>query len=135
MSTQQKSALYMLVVSLAAVAAYGVLLLRFGPDVALAGFAVMGLTGLEPLLFRRGTVDERDRLLTRKANMYAFGAYHLFIVGFCMLVWLVRFRADVPTIPVSLLPLLVWGSVAVMLIVRSAAILVLERRALDQAAA
>ena len=131
MSNQQKSALYLLVVALAALIAAGVLLIAAGPAVAPAGFAVFALGGLAPVLFPERQRDERERHLARRAAVGGGLASYLFIVITCMGIWFLRFRRDDPQIDVAILPVIVMGAASVLVIVRSAALLVLARRPLE----
>ncbi|MDY0109443.1 MAG: hypothetical protein RBT60_05855 [Candidatus Krumholzibacteria bacterium] len=132
MATQQKSAWYQLIVGLTAVLSYLVLRLRVHPDVAPAAFAVIALVALVPVLFPREVRDERERLIADCALVAGGSASYLFVVGICMLIWWTRYRNEPPTVDVALLPLLAVGACAVLLIVRSAAVLVLHSRSLDQ---
>jgi len=106
-SNQQKSALYVLVVGILAILTYLVLLIFVDPNVAPAAMAVLALTAATPLLFPMKTVDERERHLARSAE---------------------------PTIAVTVLPQIVMGACVVLLMVRSATLLVLTRRPLDLSA-
>ncbi len=133
MSTQQKSALYQLIVGLLAVAAYVVLHIAVSPKVAPAAMALLALTGATPLLFRRELGDERERYLARRAAVFGFAASYLFVVAMCMGLWFARARAGVATVGVWVLPLVVMGAFASLVIARALALLLLAARPLDVA--
>lgn len=131
MSTQQKSALYQLIFALASVALYALLYFTVSAAVAPAAMALMAPIGAVPLLFRREVSDERERYLARLAVGVGFAASYLFVVALCMGVWLRHFVSGESTVSIDLLPLIAAGSMASMLIVRSATVLLLAPRALD----
>ena len=134
MSNQQKSALYVLVVGILAILTYLVLLIFVDPNVAPAAMAILALTAATPLLFSMKTVDERERHLARRAAVAGGTASYLFLVAVCMIIWLLRYRSAEPTIAVTVLPQIVMGACVVLLVVRSATLLVLTRRPLDLSA-
>ena len=131
MSIQQKSALYQLVVTLAAVAAYLIFLATAGPKVALAAFALLAPVGLTPLLFRGEVGDERERHVARRATVLGFGASYLTMVVLCSAFWARQWLAGEGTVDIDVLPLIVEGALVAALLVRALAVLVLVPRAWD----
>lgn len=131
MSTQQKSALYQLIVALASVALYAVLHFTVSAAVAPAAMALLALTGAVPVVFRHEVSDERERYLARQAAGAGFAASYLFLVVLCMGVWFQHFRSGEATVGIDLLPVIAGGTCAVALIVRAAVLLLLAPRALD----
>lgn len=131
MSTLQKSALFELSIALLTIVAYAVLALRVGPLAATAAFSITALIALEPILFRRPWIDERDRLLIRRAGVTAGMASYLVVVVACMGVWAARFRAPDPRIDVAVLPGIVMIAAVTLLLVRATTLLLLANRALE----
>lgn len=131
MSNHQKTALYNLIIGLIIVAAYLILLALFGAKVAPVSFAFFALTALTPWLFQDGSNDERERAITRRAGLVGGMTSYSFVVVTAMLIWAIRFRADPPTIDVTVLPTLVMGAAVVLLLTHSSAVLWLYRRPLD----
>ena len=134
MSNQQKSALYVLVVGILTILTYLVLLIFVNPDVASAAMALVALTAAAPVVFPMKTVDERERHLARRAAVAGGVASYLFMIAVCMIIWLLRYRSAEPTIAVTVLPQIAMGACVVLLVVRSATLLVLARRPLDLSA-
>jgi hypothetical protein len=112
-------------------AAVGVLAATVGMPATKAGFAflgLLGLMGLEPILFRKKRsqpaveFDERDLQIDKRAALGAFAGSYLFFVAACMATWfVVGFNGKVS---VNLLPLIVVGGAVTSQIIRSIAILV-----------
>ena len=73
-------------------------------------------------------------LSNRRAAVAGGTASYLFLIAVCMIIWLLRYRSAEPTIAVTVLPQIVMGACVVLLVVRSATLLVLTRRPLDLSA-
>jgi hypothetical protein len=131
MSTQQKSALYQLIVGLLTVALYAFLHFTVSAAVAPSATALLALTGGVPWLFRREVTDERELLLARRAALAGFAAAYLFVVVLCMVTWWLRYSSGESTVGIELLPMIVAGTFVMTLIVRSAMVLLLAPRAMD----
>jgi len=131
MSNHQKTALFNLIVGLLILAGYLVLLALFDAKVAPVSFAFFALTALTPWLFKESVQDERERAITRRAGLIGGMTSYSFVVVTAMLIWALRFRADPPTIDVSVLPTLVMGACVVLLLTHSSAVLWFYRRPLD----
>ncbi len=131
MSNQQKSALYVLAIGLLTVVAYVTLFIVVSPAVAPAAMAILALTAGVPFLFHDEVVDERERHLALRAGLAGGVAAYLFLIAVCMIVWFIRYRSADPTIDVNVLPVIAMGACVVMMIVRSATLLVLSERPMD----
>ncbi|MEZ4386037.1 MAG: hypothetical protein R3D98_00380 [Candidatus Krumholzibacteriia bacterium] len=131
MSNLQKSAWFGLSVAIATVLACLVLLALFGPLVATAGFSVYALTALMPFLYGGGPVDERERLVSRRAGLAGGMASYLWLCLICMLLWFLRYRDADPRIDVNVLPAIVAGAAIALLLVRSLTVLILVGRPLE----
>ena len=91
MNAEQKRAWLGVATMIACVGSYLVLLPLFGPIVATAGFAFYGINGFAGLIGRGERVDERDRMIARRATLAgAMASYMAFILG-CMGTWFVVF--------------------------------------------
>lgn len=106
-----------------------VLSLKLGFPKAYAGFAFMGifgLSGLSPVIFRKkpGEVelDERDRMIQRRASWVGFGASYGFFGLVCMTTWFVI--GPKGSISVNVLPQIFIGGMITMFFVHSVAILI-----------
>ena len=88
MSTTPKHAWFNLVIVVLGTVAVAALSPVLGIQRAQGGFAVLGLLGLGPFLFRgrRGTVmsDERDELIRRRSVMIAYGVFWVVFVAACV---------------------------------------------------
>ena len=102
MHPQQKHARFNLIVTssalVPAVLGYVLLYIFFGPTVAMAAFAFLGISGLMGLggfFYRKSkdsptvTMDERDEDIRRKAMLIAWGVGWLFWGLICMVPWFV----------------------------------------------
>lgn len=113
MVRQQKIAWFAIVVFLLTLITFVVLLYFVRPIVAVAGFAVFGLSGLAPLLFRKKThpaevdIDERDKAIGKTAALAAaMMSYGAFILT-CMLTWEVCRHQDKEVVSIHVLPIIV----------------------------
>ena len=131
MSRQQKYAWFILALFVIAVGAYLVAMPFIGPLPALGAVGFLGFAGLGPLFFRKKSgqhepvMDERDKLIQLKAGHHAFlAAYEWYILA-CMGVWAFnRGWTGEGTVPVFVLPLFVFGGMAIHLLAYAIAVLV-----------
>jgi len=100
-----------------------------GAWVATAAFALCGVNGLSPLIWRLGETDERDLSIARRATLGgAMASYLAFILG-CMGTWFVVFAFQrQEQVTVHIMGTITILSGCVFLFVRSVAILVLYGR-------
>jgi len=131
MSPQQRAAWFKLIVALAVVVLYAALVPFVGPKHALVAFAICGLWGLEPFFFRKGPdgkrpiLDERDHLISIRAQVAGLWIFWEFLLAACMIIWAtLRYYYHRQTISVDLLPQLFLGSVVIFQIAYSLAILI-----------
>jgi hypothetical protein len=127
---QQRYAIFNLLVALAALTLFAGLIPVIGPARAQAGFAVLSLSALGPLFFRRRTgeviSDERDRSIFLRATQLSFLVFWLLLVGGLMAAWfLLRGKS---AISVDALPLIVWLGAVALFVCQSTCILILYRR-------
>jgi hypothetical protein len=114
-----KEGLYWLILLALTAAVYGVLAIFLGPTAACGAFGLLGLAGLQPLLYRkRGKTvvwDERDTRIHYYANNVAFGTVWLVFTSLLMGVWITVYGyGGHSTISVHILPnLLMIGSIVV----------------------
>lgn len=133
MNAEQKVAWFTLVVCLAAISAAGLLHWHYGFPMAFAGFALLGLTGFNPILLRSASAnqavdcDERDRMILRRATVAGGMVSYLIFVLACMGAWFLHFSTGKQDIDISILPLIVCLGGIGLLTARSLAILILYR--------
>jgi hypothetical protein len=141
MNTEQKVAWFLII--LCCVSSFGFLALIpfLGPTVSLSVFSILGLYGFSPWIFRakkrtvKISVDERDRLIIRKATLAgAISSYSVFVIG-CMLPWFIYMYQGKKVINIMILPFIMLCGVIVLLLVRSIVLLVLYNREVDYARA
>jgi len=132
MARQEKHAWFNLAVFGVGLLLFLMLLPRVGFRAATSAFAVCGLWGVGIFFFYPGrtkwkdVLDERDLLIQRRSTIVAHCAFWgLFVIGQMTLWELNRERG---TIDVGILPLTVFGGMAVIVVVGSIATLVLYRR-------
>ena len=132
MSRQQKYAWFILALFVIAVGAYFVAMRFIGPLPALGVGGFIGFAGLGgPLFFRKKSgqhepvMDERDKLIKSKAEHHSLlAAYEWYILA-CMGAWAFnRGWTGEGTVPVVVLPLFVFGGMAVHLLAYAIAVLV-----------
>ena len=133
MNSEQKRAWF--VVGVFAVVLAGVLVV-----VPFAGWGAFGVTGLlgfwglTPLLFRKkrypGQVatDERDRMILEKATLGGGMTSYLWFVLACMVLWFIHMYQGKKTISIHVLPFIVLGGAAALMVVRAVATLILYGR-------
>ncbi len=109
--------------------AIAILYFKVGMPKALAGIGFMGIAGLggfSPLIFQtekgKVTLDERDRLINRRAALAGFGASYLLVGLACMIPFLIF--GPKASISVSWLPNIWAGTFLTAFFVHSIAILV-----------
>ena len=132
MNAEEKSAWFVIGVSVVTLVAFLILIPLLGFKVALGSFGLFGFAGFTPLFFRKqpGQVvaDERDRIIVRKAAVAGGMSSYLVFVAGCMAAWLIKMVRSEATIDIAVLPLLVFFGAVVLFLVRSVALLVLYRR-------
>jgi hypothetical protein len=91
MNAEQKRARLAVWSGVACLIGYIALVPFLGPWVATAAFALFGLNGLAGLIGRGEQLDERDKVIQRRATLGgAMASYMAFILG-CMGTWFVAF--------------------------------------------
>jgi hypothetical protein len=127
MVRQQRFALFNLIISVSALTAFAVLIPALGTRRAQAGFAVMALIALGPMLFRARAAevsgDERDRAIHLRATQITAGILWLLFVSAMMasLYWFPAIRfADFASA-------VVWLGAAALFICHSTCLLILYR--------
>ena len=109
--------------------AIAILYVKVGMPKALAGLGFMGIAGLggfSPLIFQtekgKVTLDERDRLINRRAALAGFGTSYLLVGLACMIpLFILGLKAS---ISVTWLPYIFMGAGLSMFFVHSVAILI-----------
>ena len=137
MNMQQKVACFNLAVFATAAAAYGALVLLWGPLPAFAAFGIFGLWGLTPFFYlrRKGKVlvDERDQLVILRAVLAGYSIFWVCFVSACMITWgVIRYYKYQDTVSVDVLPLLVGGGMIVFMVSHSVAVLIQYGRSRDR---
>jgi hypothetical protein len=124
MNAEQKRAWLGVATGVLCLLGFVALLPMLGPGPATAAFALFGVNGLSPLLFRREETDERDRAIARRATLGgAMASYCAFVLG-CMGTWFVVFGAlGRESVPVHLLPQITILGLVVLWVVRSLLVL------------
>jgi len=139
MTRQQKMAWYNLAVFGVAVLAYLGLWPVLGPVPALGAVGVCGLWGLSPLFFRkpRGAVvvDERDQLISLRAQVAGLWIFWECFVAAVMLTWGISRWYDCQTISIDALPWLVFGGMIIYVVTHSIAVLAQYGRSGDHESA
>ena len=109
--------------------AIAILYVKVGMPKALAGLGFMGIAGLggfSPLIFQtekgKVTLDERDRLINRRAALAGFGTSYLLVGLACMIPFFIL--GPKASISVSWLPYIFGGVGLNMFFVHSVAILI-----------
>ena len=114
--------------------AFGALALTVGVAVAPAGFALFGLTGLTPLLFRKKAdvrevdVDERDKMIAQKATLGAGIASFEAAVLLCMGAWFAYMLQGKEAISIHILPMVVFVTSIVLWTTRAIVVVVMYGR-------
>lgn len=135
MTALRRKAVFQLVVVGLAALAVGIMYASTGDVmVSLAGFAVLGLLGVRPVLKRRRgqrrlVYDERDETILRRARLAGHAALWLALVAWGVGV-VVRFAwlGDSRSVPLVWVAPVVWVAWWLVTGVRSVAILVLDSR-------
>ena len=132
MTVAEKRAWYVLAVCVLSLIAIAVIYRLTGSGTrASAGFAVMGLTGLMPLIGlkrkRAGEVveDERDNAIRQRAARIAFGVVWLF--AFLSFTALLLTRGDHGIVSVSAIGAALWTAFVLVYAVHSIATIVMYR--------
>jgi hypothetical protein len=134
MSAIKKHAVFNLIVIGATVAFYLSLMFFVGPARARGAFGLFGLLGFGVLFYKkRGRqrvdaeppYDERDWDIERRAHTIAFAVFWLVFVGVC--VGAAFICGDAATIPVKILPMVVFVAWGIWQGAQSAAVLIQYR--------
>ncbi len=134
MAPEQKQSWWIVGCFIAAVAASVVLTAVAGIRIAPAGFGVLGLGGLAPLIFPEKRVsgrvarDERDKAIAEKATLGGGWSSYLAFLLACMIPWFIYRFSGRKVISIHVLPVIVMCGMLVFMLVRSVAILVLYGR-------
>jgi uncharacterized Tic20 family protein len=137
MSRQEQIAWFTASVVLVAATVFLVMIPVFGMPRATAAFSILALLGFIPLLAwrRRGDrevmADERDRAINSKATLIGYTVFWLFFVLSCMVPY--TMYNEQGSMPVEVLPLILWLGFSVLQLVRAVATIVQYRRGLQNA--
>lgn len=132
-NTEEKAAWFTIVVCTLSLIGFAILYSLYGSPVAFAAFSVLGFTGFTPILFRsrkgdpRTSIDERDRLIIRKATVAGGMSSYVIFVLVSMGVWFVQFSQGNREIEISILPFVVLCGGVTLFLTRSIALIVLYR--------
>jgi hypothetical protein len=132
-NTEEKAAWFTIVVCTLSLIGFAILYSLYGSPVAFAAFSVLGFTGFTPILFRprkgdpRTSIDERDRLILRKATVAGGMSSYVIFVLVSMGVWFVQFSQGNREIEISILPFVVLCGGVTLFLTRSIALIVLYR--------
>lgn len=128
MTPLYKEGLYWLILLAVTTVAYGVAAIFVGPVPASGTFGLLGLAGLQPLLYRKRRQavvwDERDTLISHRALIAAYSIFWLAFTLGVMGVWGVFFFRRQEMISVHVLPQIVFGGTIIFLTTRAVAIVV-----------
>jgi hypothetical protein len=131
MPTLYKEGVYWLVLLAGTVAVYVALMVFVGPIRATAAFGLLGVAGLQPLLYRKRSQavvwDERDTQIAHRAVIAGYSIFWLAFTLGIMGLWGGYFYSGQETISVHVLPLLVLGGTFVFMTVRAIAIVIQYR--------
>ncbi len=128
MSPLYKEGLYWLILLAGTTLAYAVAAVFVGPVPAAGTFGLLGLGGLQPLLYRKRRQavvwDERDTQISRNALIAGYSVFWLAFTLGVMSLWSVFFFGGQEMIPVHVLPSIVFGGTIIFVTTRSVAIVV-----------
>jgi hypothetical protein len=131
MPTLYKEGVYWLVLLAVTAASYVALMVFLGPIPATGAFGLLGLSGLQPLLYykRSQTVvwDERDTQIAHRAVIAGYSIFWLAFTLGIMGLWGSYFYSGRETISVNVLPFLVMGGFLVFMTARAVAIVIQYR--------
>jgi hypothetical protein len=126
-----REGIYWLVLLVVTAGVYVAILVFLGPVAAAGAFGLLGLAGLQPLLYRkRGQAvvwDERDTQIAHRAVIAGYSVFWLAFTLGVMGVWAVLFYGGLSTVSVHLLPLIVLVGTVVFMTARAVAIVVQYR--------
>ena len=130
MLASERHALFNAIVASAALVLFAALIPSVGPVRAQAGFAVLGLTALGRIFYRRKeariVTDERDQHIAMRALQIGFAVFWVIFVEGIVAAYFIRRSSGM--ISISVLPFIVWMGWAVFQLAHSAALLILYRR-------
>ena len=126
-----KEGLYWLILLAATTLVYAILAIFIGPIPAAGAFGLLGVSGLQPLLYlkRRQAVvwDERDTQIAYRALIAGYSVFWLAFTLGTMSLWTAVYYGGHSTISVHVLPNLIWGGFVVFMTARAVAIVVQYR--------
>jgi uncharacterized membrane protein len=131
MSPLYKEAIYWLLLLAVTTAVYAALVPFIGPIAAQGAFGLLGLGGLQPLLYRkRGQTvvcDERDIQIAHRALIAGYSVFWLaFTLGITGL-WAALYQGGHSMVSIHVLPNIVCGGLIVFMTARAVAIIVQYR--------
>jgi hypothetical protein len=128
MTPLYKEGLYWLILLAITAVIYGILAAFIGPTGACGAFGLLGIAGLQLLLYRKqGQMvlwDERDTQIARNALIGGYSVFWLFFTLGLMSIWAVEYYGGHKTISVHVLPIIVCGGMIVFATTRAIAIVV-----------
>ena len=133
MNTEQKVAWFTIVVCTLTLMSFVTLHSLYGSPAAFAAFSLMAVTGFSPILFRkhkndqRTSLDERDRIILRKAGVAGGMLSYTIFVLVTMGTWFVQFSRGRDEVEISILPLIVICGAMTLFLTRSITLIVLYR--------
>lgn len=133
MNTEQKVAWFTIVVCSLTLMSFVTLHTLYGSPGAYAAFSLMALTGFNPILFRkhkedqRTSLDERDRIILRKASVAGGMLSYAIFVLVSMGAWFVQFSRGRHEVEISILPFIVFCGGITLFLTRSITLIVLYR--------
>jgi hypothetical protein len=126
-----KEGLYWLVLLAATAIVYVALMVFIGPIKAAAAFGLLGLGGLQPLLYRKRSKevlwDERDTQIAHRSLIAGYSIFWLAFTLGVMSIWASYFCRGYETISIHVLPNIVCGGTLVFFTARAVAIVVQYR--------
>ena len=134
MNREQKQAWLVVAMFGVSVIAFAALVPLVGWKVAPCGFALFGISGLSPLIFRKKTqagqveADERDKKIAREATLAGGMMSYLVFILACMVPWFIYHARGAETISIHRLPMIAIIGMIVLVTTRSVTLLVLYGR-------
>ena len=128
MSPLYKEGLYWLILLAVTALAYAILAIFIGPIPAQGAFGLLGIAGLQPLLYRKRRQvvvwDERDTQIAYRAVIAGFSVFWLAFTLGTMGPWTALFFEGQEMISVHVLPAIMMGGWVVFATARAVAIVV-----------
>jgi uncharacterized membrane protein len=131
MTPLYKEGSYWLVLLAGTAAIYVALTVFIGPRAATGAFGLLGIAGLQPLLYRKRSQavvwDERDTKIAHTAIIAGYSIFWLVFSLGVMGIWASYFCRGYETISVHVLPHIVMGGFLVFMTARAVAIVIQYR--------